>query len=498
VRPEYAATVTGRARNLIAAVLLAAMPLAVCAQEPSPSPSPVPKPSEPGSPLAITKIASYTEKTTRNGATMSARNLVCISFENISDRPLKSVTIQLAHQRRDGSVSELKLLQRDGTFSPGVEIRGYQGEKVGRPDSHALSNCPEFSELIPGLTDAAFTSIRPIAAVYEDGTTWVSARPPLALSTTPPVVAETEAPPPWDAAHHTGYIAVVSGGGTLARGAPQLISIFAPGRRTASATLTFPKCCVMAIAFGQSGDLIVGTTGIHAGLQVYAPGSTEPTRSLPDHDGFSIAHDDAGDLAIGGYNSGPDVAVYPRDGAPYRITGQPVPGGLAMSPAGELALIEYKSRMVRIYPRGAVTPAREITFDMASEVHKGVGPVGSVAYDRKGNLAVLDYLGHSVRIFEPGHDQPTVMFRTLGGNAMAFDGSGRLAVISPQVTTLYGANGKVVTVVTHGGGAIAAGGAGNAALSDQYRDEVVALDLDTKRMTIIPIPTRPSSVAISP
>src|ERR1700676_3042269 len=136
------------------------MPLAVCAQEPSSSPSPIPKPSELGSPLAITKIASYTEKTERYGAVVASRNLVCISFENISDRPLKSVTIQLAHQRIDGSVSELKLLQRDGTFSPGIEIRGYQGEKIGRPDSHALSNCPEFSALVPGLTDSVSTSIR--------------------------------------------------------------------------------------------------------------------------------------------------------------------------------------------------------------------------------------------------------------------------------------------------------------------------------------------------
>ena len=489
---------TGRVRNLIAAVLLAVVPLTAGAQEPAPSPSPVPKPSEPGSPVAITKIASYVERTTQYGATLSARNLVCISFENVSDRPLKSVTIQLAHQRLDGTVSEMKLLQRDGTFSPGVEIRGYQGERVGRPDSHALSNCPEFSALIPGLTDAVSTSIRPIAAVYEDGTTWVSARAPLAMSTPPPVVADAEAPPPWDAGHHAGYIAVVSGGGTLARGAPQLISIFAPGRRTASATLTFPKCCVMAIAFDGAGDLIVGTMGIHAGMQVYAPGATEPTRSLADHDGFSIAHDDAGDLAIGGYNSGPDVAVYPHDGAPFRITGQPVPEGLAMSPAGELALIEYKSRMVRIYPRGAPAPTREIPFDTAAAPKKDVGPVGSVAYDRKGNLAVLDYLGRTIRIFAPGQDRPAITIPTLGGDAMAFDGLGRLAVISPLLTTFYGADGKVATVVPRGGGAIAASGTGTAALSDQYRNEVVVLGTDAKPTTIIPIPTRPKGVAISP
>jgi len=145
-----------------------------------------------------------------------------------------------------------------------------------------------------------------------------------------------------------------------------------------------------------------------------------------------------------------------------------------------------------------VTPAREITFDMASEVHKDVAPVGSVAYDRKGNLAVLDYLGHSVRIFEPGHDQPTISFSARTGNAIAFDAAGRLAVVSLLVTTIYGADGKVVTTVSRGGGAIAAGAAGNAAISDPYRDEVVVLDFDTKRTTIIPIPTHPSKVAISP
>jgi hypothetical protein len=469
----------------MAAVLLGVLPLAVCAQSPEPSPTPVPKPSEPGSPVAITKIAGYVEKTERYGSVISSRNLVCVSFE------------KLAHRRLDGSVSELKLLQRDGTFSPGVEIRGYQGEAIGRADSHALSNCPEFSALVPGVSDAISTSIRPIAAVYEDGTTWLSSRPPLALSTPPPVVAESEPPPPCDAAHHAGYIAVVSGGGTLAKGAAQLISIFAPGRRTPSATLTYPKCCVMAIAFDPAGDLIVGTQGIHAGLQLYAPGSTEPTRSLADHDGFSIAHDDAGDLAIGGYNSGPDVAVYPQDGAPYRIVGQPVPGGLAMSPAGELALIEYKSRMLRIYPRGATSPAREIAFDTAATVRKDVGPIGAVAYDRKGNLAVLDYLGRTIRIFEPGSDRPANTLSTLDGNAMAFDGSGRLAVISSLLTTIYGADGKIVRVITRGGGAIAAA-AGTAVLSDQYRNEMVVVDLDAKQTTAIPLGTRPSEIAISP
>jgi hypothetical protein len=483
--------------RFLVAVLLAAVvlgPAGTDAQTAAP-----PKPSEPGSPVGITKLAGYTESTTRAGVTMSSAHLVCISFENVSDKTLKSVTFELSHRRADGSASEVKTHRRDGTFSPGVEIRGYQGESVGRPDSHALSNCPEFAPLVPGLSGAIATVIRPIAATFEDGTTWTSARPPLTASTGPtpaPIIAETEPAPPWDAAHHAGYLAVVSGGGTLGKPAPQLVSVYAPGRRIPSATFTFPKCCVMAVAFDGAGNLIVGTMGLHEGLLVYAPGSAEPTKRLSEHDGFSVAHDDAGDIAIGGYNSGPDIAVYPHAGNAYRITGQPVPGGLAMSAAGEIAVIEYKSRMVRTYAPGATTPSREIRFDTAENPRKDVGPIGTVAYDRGGNLAVLDYSGGTLRIFEPGHDQPAYNAHT-GGTTMAIDGMGRLFVVSALGTAVYDGHGTVVKTIAHGGGAVAADASGRAAISDRIRNEVYVIDPDGKQFTV-PVPTGPGKLAISP
>jgi hypothetical protein len=483
--------------RLVVALLFAAAvlgPAAAGAQSAAP-----PKPSEPGSPVAITKVAGYTESTTRAGVTVSSTHLVCISFENVSDKTLKSVTFELSHRRADGTASEVKTHRRDGTFSPGVEIRGYQGESVGRPDSHALSNCPPFSQLVPGLGDAIATVIRPIEATFEDGTTWTAARPPLTASAGPtpaPVIAETEPAPPWDAAHHAGYLAVVSGGGTLAKPAPQLVSVYAPGRRIPSATFTFPKCCVMAVAFDGAGNLIVGTMGLHDGVLVYAPGSAEPAKRLPEHDGFSVAYDDAGDIAIGGYNSGPDIAVYPHAGNAYRITGQPVPGGLAMSPAGEIAVIEYKSRMVRTYAAGATTPSRQIPFDTAEKPRTDVHPLGKIAYGANGDLAVLDYSGGTIRIFEPGHDQPAYTVRA-GGTTLAIDGTGRLFVGGSQGTAVYDAHGNVLSTISHGGSAIAADRTGRAAISNRYRNEVYVIDGDGKQFTV-PVPTGPSEIAISP
>jgi hypothetical protein len=351
--------------------------------------------------------------------------------------------------------------------------------------------------VIPGIGDAPFTVVRPIAATYEDGTGWASATAVSTVPTPVPMAADDTPPPAWDATHHTGYVAVESGGGTPDKPAPYLISLFAPGHRAPSATLTFPKCCVMAIAFDPSGGLLVATMGLHEGLLMFAPGATKPTKSFADHDGFALAVDDAGDLAIGGFNSGPDVAVYPSDGAAYRIPGQPVPGGLAFGPNGELALAEYKSGNVRIYPRGASAPAREFPLSSVA-TPRGMYIVGSLTYDRAGDLAVYDFRAGVVRVYPPGSDQPAYAVPARYASGVAFDGSGNLVISSNLVTSVYAPRAVTPTkTIVRGGAALAADARGRFVIADPFRNELIVVDTDG-RQTVVPGFDRPSHVVISP
>jgi hypothetical protein len=359
-----------------------------------------------------------------------------------------------------------------------------------------MSNCPVFAPAIPGAGDAVLTVIRPIAATFEDGTTWTSAGPPVVATTPvpkPTAVVESDAPP-WDAGHHTGYVAVL----TDSRTAPQQVLIFAPGRRGPSATLTFEHCCTQAVAFDRTGNLIVGTMSRHTGVLVYAPGAHEPTKTLADHDGFSIAYDDAGDVAIGGYNSGPDVGVFPANAAVYRVPGQPVVHGLAMAPNGELAMIDYKSRMVRTYAPGTTTPAREIAFDSVPATPNGVPPLGSVAYDRDGRLAVFELLRQTVRVYNRGSVAPAFTI-PVRASAIAFDGAGRLYAVTPSATLRFGRDGGApATVLTHGGVALAVDASGaRLAIMSSAREEVVVAE-DGGSQTVIPVGAIPRAIAISP
>ena len=69
-------------------------------------------------------------------------------------------------------------------------------------------------------------------------------------------------------------------------------------------------------------------------------GASSPTATLPAQSGFSLAVSIFGDVAVGGYNFGSTIAVYPAGVAAnvYHLPGLPAFQGLAFSPSGELAV----------------------------------------------------------------------------------------------------------------------------------------------------------------
>ncbi len=449
---------------------------------------PVTVPSESGAPVTITDIANYSRSTTRGGVPLSNDYLYCVSF-HAETADVHSVTFEIYHARADGSITNVKTLTRDGDFAPGVEIRSYQGEKVaGGGDRHALANCIPFS---PAFGDERTTVVRPIRAELADGTNWVSKTPPAAVA--PPIeVTDTAVPPPWDGAHHSGYIAVASGGGSIIKPEPQQIAIFAPQRQRASATITIAKCCVSQYGFDGSGNLIAASTA--EGVLVFAPGATTATRRLPDHVGYVLAINHRGDIAIGGVNRSPDVAVYPAGGSPYRIAAAPPAGGLALSESGELAVIDQATNTVRCYPRGAVEPSRSFAF---SGVPYARIAMGSLAYSHQGILAVQSTTEHLIRLYLPGQSTPVKTAPAAG--AFAFDGDDDMIGISTLQTQIMSPNPSVPPrMIAHGGAAIAAEYASRRfAVRDAFRNELTIYETDGTQ-TLVPQLFRGTGVAISP
>jgi hypothetical protein len=226
--------------------------------------------------------------------------------------------------------------------------------------------------------------------------------------------------PAWTSTQHTNYVAFSYG-----ENPPQYIAIFAPGQGTASATITFNGCCIYAIAFDSQANLLVSTAS--GGIFFYPPGSTTSTKSLPAQGGFSLALSQLGDIAIGGYNSGPSVAIYPNESssAMYDVSGQPAFGGLAFSPSGELA-VPMANGTVETFSHGSATANRTLPVDL---IGGGGVNLAVVAYDGLGNLALSSPLLTTVSIYAPGATSPSYTvsgFNTV--QSLVFDATNRLIV----------------------------------------------------------------------
>lgn len=489
------------ARAAIAALCTLLAAHAAAQAQPTPSPFRTILERERDAPVTITKVAGYQWTEHRGTAILMQMHRYCISFV-AATRPVSSVTFEISHRRLDGSVTAVATLKRDGTFAPGTEIVSYQGEAVAGPgDQHALAGCVDFP---PAFVDAPLTVLRPIAATYADGTVWAALRAPVVAET--PIAVPDDRPPPWDADHHAGYVAAITGGGATMRG-PKTVLVFAPRHRLPSASLAFASCCVEALAFDLRGNLVVASSS--EGVQVFAPGATTPSRRLPARNGVTLAVDDAGDIAVGNPTD-PDVVVYPGDGAaPYRIRGSPTYDGLAYSPAGELAVFTT-DRIVRTYEHGSTQPnrtfavaalaARDVTVshvaDSAPRIAADGAPLlGRVAYDGAGNLAVENVAADTTSIIPPGAQVPSAAIPAVGG---VFDAAGELVVTATQLTRVFRSRGgpPVRTIVRGGIDVAADPAASRFVLADPYRHELVVYE-DDGTQTVVPNVELAMAVAIS-
>jgi hypothetical protein len=251
---------------------------------------------------------------------------------------------------------------------------------------------------------------------------------PIATPAPSPVATTAAGVPAWTATQHTGYVAYDYGSS---------IAIYAPGQSTPSATLPYNG---WQLYFDSAANLVVATSN---SVLRFAPGATTPTTTYPAQGGFSLAIDGLGDIAVGGYNMGPTVAVYPGGvaSAIYRVPGQPSFSGLALSPTGELA-VPTSTGDLMTFPRGSTTSNRTIPL------HIGTFNEITVAYDGNGNLATTtDLYSDALAIYPPGATTPSVTipyaYYVIGmvfdaANNLLVEGGGRLTVYAHGSSNVLG------------------------------------------------------------
>jgi len=248
------------------------------------------------------------------------------------------------------------------------------------------------------------------------------------------IVVTAAGVPAWNATQHTGYVAI-SYNGNL----PQYIGIYAPGQSTASTIMTVNGCCVEQLQFDSNGNLLVATT--QSGILKAPPGATDLSSFLPSQSGFSLGINAADTLAVGGYNMGVNVAVYPAESAAakYSVPGQPAFSSLAVSPSSEVA-VPQSNGSVMTYPRGSTTANRTLNFAgllAPSGINSAV-----VAYDANNNLAVSGFMIGTVSVFAPGATTASYSIPgLLEAQALNFDGRGRL-IIGTNTSIVITVNGQ--------------------------------------------------------
>ncbi len=246
-------------------------------------------------------------------------------------------------------------------------------------------------------------------------------------------------PMSWTATRHQNYVAIAySNGGNP----PYNIGIFSPGQTTASATISYANCCIWQIAFDPQGNLLAATQ--NQGVQIWAPGNTgAPTRTLSAQGGFSLATDPQSDIAIGGYNSGPNVVVYLGGVATAKVTvpGAPAFQGLALSPSGELATATANGG-VQTYPRGSTTSNRTIAVNLLAG---GGSNSAELAYDGLGNLAVGGFTQNTIGIYAPGATSPAYsVTMSSAPKSLAFDNANRLLVGTASGVSIFAAGSSTL------------------------------------------------------
>ena len=119
-----------------------------------------------GSPVFITQSSVFVDP--NNSSTFRA----CVSFRNITLKPANLVTFTFRFDDLLGNAIAEQILQRTGSFGPGVVIEGKMSILGGNSDS--FNNCVKvpMTSIQPASETIGVTAVR-----FDDGTTWKKGDP---------------------------------------------------------------------------------------------------------------------------------------------------------------------------------------------------------------------------------------------------------------------------------------------------------------------------------
>lgn len=158
---------------------------AAAAATPSPSPSPKPTPN----PYRTLKFGTATRAASATGNIELVDGWVavrrdgrgwhaCVSFKNHDSRTASSVLFEFPLMDRNGEVLEKLRFDRRGTFSTGVDIRGWSSLESWQSGSNRGydENCDGKSLGMAAfsLLQARLATYRVVRVDYSDGTSWTA------------------------------------------------------------------------------------------------------------------------------------------------------------------------------------------------------------------------------------------------------------------------------------------------------------------------------------
>lgn len=119
-----------------------------------------------GSPIFVTQTSVFVDP--NNSSTFRA----CLSFKNVAQKPAKFVIFTFRFDDLLGNPIAEQILQRSGSFGPGVVIEGKMSALGGNSDS--FNNCANvaMTSIKPNSETVGVTEVR-----FEDGTTWKKGDP---------------------------------------------------------------------------------------------------------------------------------------------------------------------------------------------------------------------------------------------------------------------------------------------------------------------------------
>jgi hypothetical protein len=166
--------------------LIAALPAAVTATTTPGQGSSSASSSGPYAPTPVNVTDLFYSEVEGNDA--HVHNMTCVSFMNVSDRPIKTIEFSFSYVDVWGTTLANVEVSREGIFSPGVLIQGptYQ---PGSPyvvenkfPGYQVKNCWQEDVNSPLLYTVTASVLN---VTYSDGTQWTSPVPPTGTTTRP-------------------------------------------------------------------------------------------------------------------------------------------------------------------------------------------------------------------------------------------------------------------------------------------------------------------------